>query len=212
MSAGDSSAPHDHAGASDPEASRERGSSDRDATRERTAADRDASSRELRAMSPGDAATVSVFVAVDPATAFEVFTREIDRWWKHGPRYRIAGKRSGILSFEPGPGGRLFESFETAGGTRAFDVGRVTAWEPPSRLVLEWRGVNFKPHEKTLVEVRFAPQGSGTLVTVRHSGWSSLPGDHPARHGLVGADFSRMLGSWWADLMRSLREHAAARA
>jgi len=200
MSAGDSAVSPDHAGASDPDESRERGSSDRDATSERAAA------------SPGDAATVSVFVAVDPATAFEVFTREIDRWWKHGPRYRIAGKRSGILSFEPGPGGRLFESFETAGGARTFDVGRVIAWEPPSRLVLEWRGVNFKPHEKTLVEVRFAPQRSGTLVTVRHSGWSSLPTDHPARHGLVGADFSRMIGLWWADLMRSLREHTAARA
>jgi hypothetical protein len=27
--------------------------------------------------------------------------------------------------------------------------GKVILWEPPSRLALEWRGVNFKPGEKT---------------------------------------------------------------
>jgi hypothetical protein len=31
--------------------------------------------------------------------------------------------------------------------------------------------------------------------------------DHPARHGLEGAAFSRMMGPWWGDLMMSLREH-----
>jgi len=61
------------------------------------------------------------------------------------------------------------------------------------------------------VEVRFEPSGEGTMVTVRHSGWSSLPADHPARHGLVGPAFSRKIGLWWGGLMTSLREHVAAR-
>jgi uncharacterized protein YndB with AHSA1/START domain len=157
---------------------------------------------------PGDCATVSVFVAVAPEVAFDVFTREIDLWWKQGPRYRIAGRRAGSLHFEPGPGARLFESFDVGSGPCTFEVGRVTVWQPPARLELEWRGVNFKPHEKTLVEVRFAPQRDGTLVTVKHSGWSALPPDHPARQGLLGPDFSRMIGLWWGDLMTSLRAHA----
>jgi uncharacterized protein YndB with AHSA1/START domain len=89
-------------------------------------------------------------------------------------------------------------------------VGRVTVWEPPARLELEWRGVNFAPDEKTFVSVRFAPSPSGTLVTVRHHGWSALRDDHPVRHGLVGAGFSRMIGLWWGDLLTSMREHAAA--
>jgi hypothetical protein len=59
--------------------------------------------------------------------------------------------------------------------------------------------------------VRFEPSRSGTLVTVRHAGWSALPPDHPVRHGLTGAEFSRMIGLWWGDLMASLREHAAGR-
>src|SRR5260221_10530617 len=109
---------------------------------------------EPRPVPAGDCATVSVFVAVAPDVAFEVFTREIDLWWKHGPRYRIAGKRRGILYFEPGVGGRLFESFELPSGSRTFEVGRVTAWEPPRRLELEWRGVNFKPDEQTFAQGR----------------------------------------------------------
>src|SRR5579859_7139304 len=107
----------------------------------------------------GDSATVSVFVRVSQEDAFDVFTREINLWWRTGPKYRIAGKRRGQLFFEPGMGGRLFETFETSNGSRTIEVGKVTAWAPPDRLALEWRGVNFKPHEKTFVEVRFEPSG-----------------------------------------------------
>jgi uncharacterized protein YndB with AHSA1/START domain len=158
---------------------------------------------------PGDQARVSVLVAVAPEVAFRVFTEEIDQWWRRGLRYRVSGKGRGILHLEPRLGGRLFESIESKGGTRVIETGRVTAWEPPSRLVLEWRLVNFAPGEKTEVEVRFAPSPSGTLVTVTHRGWAAIRPDHPARHGLDVPAFIRMMGLWWGDLMTSLREHAA---
>jgi uncharacterized protein YndB with AHSA1/START domain len=160
---------------------------------------------------PGDSATVSVHVDVDVDDAFAVFTEEIDLWWRTGPAYRIAGKRPGRLCLEPHLGGRLFETFDGKQRTHTLVVGSVTEWDPPRRLALVWRGVNFKPHEQTLVEVGFAAHGDGTLVTVRHSGWSSLPDDHPARHGHVGAAFSRFIGLWWGGLMTALREHVAAR-
>lgn len=160
----------------------------------------------------GDAASVSVFVRVAQADAFEVFTREIDQRWGRGPQFRIAGRRRGQLVFEGHLGGRFFETFEAGSGPRTFEVGKVTLWDPPHRLELEWRGVNFKPQEKTTVLVSFAASGEGTLVTVRHSGWSALPDDHPVRHGQVGAAFSRTIGLWWGQLMTSLREHAEARA
>jgi uncharacterized protein YndB with AHSA1/START domain len=163
----------------------------------------------------GDKATVSVLVAVTPADAFEVFTKEIDLWWKQGPKFRIAGRRRGQLHFEGGVGGRLFESFvasKASAATRTIQVGSITAWDPPSRIEFEWRGVNFKPDEKTVVEVRFEPSPSGTLVTVQHRGWSALPDDHPVRHGKVGAEFICMIGMWWRELMTSLREHVASRS
>jgi uncharacterized protein YndB with AHSA1/START domain len=160
---------------------------------------------------PGDGATVTVSVRVSPRDAFEVFTREIDLWWRSGPRFRVAGRRRGQLALEPGVGGRLFETFELEGGPRTFVVGTIVAWEPPERLAFEWRGVNFAPHESTLVEVSFERAGDATLVRVRHSGFHALRPGHPARHGLEGAAVSRVIGLWWGELLTGLREHVAAR-
>jgi uncharacterized protein YndB with AHSA1/START domain len=155
---------------------------------------------------------VTVYVAVPPAIAFEVFTNEVDLWWRQGPQFRIAGKRPGTLRFEGGPGGQLFETFDDGKQTRTFVTGRITAWDPPARFEFEWRGVNFKPHESTMVEVLFSASREGTLVTLEHRGWSALPADHPARHGQQGAAFSRMIGMWWGELLTSFRLHATRSA
>jgi uncharacterized protein YndB with AHSA1/START domain len=158
---------------------------------------------------PGDEVTVSVLVEVPADEAFRVFTEEIDRWWQHGSRFRIGGRRPSVIHLEPHVGGRLLESVDSKGGPRIFETGRVTIWEPPARLVFEWRAVSFKAGEQTEVEVQFAPSRSGTLVTVIHRGWSRIRPDHPARHGLDVAPFIRMMGLWWGDLMTSLREHVS---
>jgi uncharacterized protein YndB with AHSA1/START domain len=160
----------------------------------------------------GDSAAATVYVAVGIEDAFEVFTAEIDRWWRHGRKFRIAGKRPGRIVFEQKLGGRLFETVELTGGERTFVVGSVIDWPPPRRVALEWRGVNFAALEKTLIEVTFTPSGDGTMVRVEHSGWSSLRDDHPARHGLTGAAFSRLIGLWWGEQLSSLREHVATKA
>ena len=160
-----------------------------------------------RQLIPGDEARVSILVAVAPDAAFRVFTQEIDLWWRRGLKYRIGGKRPSVLRLEPWVGGRLFESLETASEMRIIETGRVCAWEPPTRLVFEWRAANFAPAEQTEVEVLFQPTPSGTLVTVAHRGWSRIRPDHPARHGLEVPVFIRMMGLWWGDLMTSLREH-----
>src|SRR5262249_33243947 len=169
-----------------------------------------AGDKAMRTALPGDQIKVSVSVAVEPSVAFRVFTEEIDLWWRRGLRFRVAGKNQGIIHLEPRIGGRLFESFETKAGTKVFETGEVTAFEPPARLVFEWRGVNFAPGEKTEVEVTFEPSGDGTLVTVAHRGWNTLRGDHPVRHGLGVAEFLRMTGLWWGDLMSSFRLRATS--
>jgi uncharacterized protein YndB with AHSA1/START domain len=159
----------------------------------------------------GDRARVSVTVAVPPALAFEIFTDEIDRWWRRGVKFRHGGARAGFLRIEPRVDGRLFESIDGEQGPHVIEVGRVRVWEPPLRLEFTWRNANFAPHEHTEVEVEFAPYPQGTLVTVTHRGWAALRADHPARHGLQGAAFSRMMGLWWGEQMSSLRECAAHR-
>jgi uncharacterized protein YndB with AHSA1/START domain len=161
---------------------------------------------------PGDRVRISVRVAVSPHDAFRVFTEEIDQWWRRGPKYRVAGTRRGFIRVEPGVGGRLFESFAGDGETRVVETGRVTVWEPPRRLVFDWRAVAFAPSETTEVEVEFAPSAGGTLVTVTHRGWSAIRRDHPVRHGLDVAAFIRMMGLWWGDLLTSMREHMSKQA
>jgi uncharacterized protein YndB with AHSA1/START domain len=159
----------------------------------------------------GDRARVSVAVAIPPEEAFDVFTGDIDRWWRRGLKFRHSAARSSLLCIEPKVGGRLFESFDADGAQHVVDVGRVRIWEPPRCLKFTWRNLNFAAHEQTEVEIQFEPTASGTLITVTHSGLSALRPDHPARHGLGEAEFCRTTGLWWGELMSSLRMHCAAR-
>jgi uncharacterized protein YndB with AHSA1/START domain len=156
----------------------------------------------------GDRARVSVAVPLDPATAFATFTQEIDQWWRRGARFRNAGSRRGVICIEPGVGGRLFEEIDGEAATHVVEIGRVQVWDPPRRVSFSWRASNFAPHESTHVDVEFAPQRSGTLVTVTHSGFAALRDDHPVRHGLRGSTFCAEMGRWWGDQMASLRESA----
>ncbi len=153
----------------------------------------------------GDQVRVTIAVAVPREVAFEIFTNEIDRWWRKGPRFRQSGMSAGLIRLEAGVGGRLFESVESAGVERVFVVGHVRAWEPPSRLVFTWKNQTFAASEDTEVEVTFAQSATGTLVTVVHRGWAGLRPDHPARHSMPVDEFIRSLGGWWGDQMTSLR-------
>ena len=90
-----------------------------------------------------DTARVSVSVSVPPQAAFEIFTHDIDRWWRRGPKFRHAGRRSGFIRLEP------------------------------------------------------------------HVAATALRPDHPARHALERAAFTRMIGLWWGDQMASLREYSS---
>ena len=158
-------------------------------------------------MIPGDQASAQVSIAVPPAEAFAFFTEQIETWWRRGPRFRNAPGDRGFIRMEPGVGGRVFESFDD----RVVEVGRAIVWDPPRRLVFEWRNSNFAPAEKTEVEVRFDPTATGTRVTVVHRGWAALRPDHPARHGQPPSAFSRSVGLFWGDLLTSYRERASRR-
>ena len=157
----------------------------------------------------GDSARVSVLIRRTPEDTFRLFTEEIDRWWRRGQRYRL-GKDRTVVHLEPKLGGRMFEQFEVNGTSRVVETGRITAWEPPLRLVIAWRSVAFAPDETTEVEVRFVASPTGTMVTVIHSGWTRIRPDHPARHGQAVPAFLRTLGLFWGDLMTTLRELAVS--
>jgi uncharacterized protein YndB with AHSA1/START domain len=151
---------------------------------------------------------VTTRVAASPQRAFEAFTSEIDLWWRPNNLFEFTRGRTGRLTFEPGLDGWLTETYDDGS---EFEIGRITAWEPPHRLQLTWRQASFTDEQMTYVEVTFeAVSESETRVTVRHSGWDSVPQEHAARHGFPLAVFQQRHAEWWQALLASYRETLAA--
>jgi hypothetical protein len=126
-------------------------------------------------MSSTEGVTATVEVPVDPATAFEIFTEEIGRWWRPGPINWYDSTRAVDIRFEPGVGGRWLEVYDDEAGD-VLEIGTVTVWEPGTRLALLYRDGGHELNG-TEVEVRFEPVEGGTRVTLEHRGWDILPPD-----------------------------------
>jgi uncharacterized protein YndB with AHSA1/START domain len=150
----------------------------------------------------GSRVLVALRVPADPHRAFTAFTAEIGSWWQPDGLFRFTDDRTGTLAFEPGPSGRLVETY--ADGTR-FTVGDVVTWDPPHRLVLTWRHASFAPDQSTELHVTFAEAGAETRVVVEHYGWDAIPAEHAARHGFPLAVFQQRFAEWWQHLLERLR-------
>jgi len=108
----------------------------------------------------------SIFVDAPQSLAFEVFTNGMGRWWPKSHKLSEAELDQQII--EPEQGGRWYQL--NVDGSEC-EVGKVAAWDPPSRILLIWQ-LNavwtFDPDLETEVEVRFTPEGSGTRVDLEH--------------------------------------------
>lgn len=109
------------------------------------------------------AVTTVVEVGVDPWAAFDIFTDEIDRWWRPGPINWYDSARAIGIRFEPGVGGRWIEIYDEDGDD-VLEIGRIGAWEPGPRLTIEYLDGGYE-NAGTEVEVRFEPVDDGTKVT-----------------------------------------------
>jgi hypothetical protein len=162
-------------------------------------------------MTGGDAGLgsvrVTVTVAVDPDTAFEVFTEEIGDWYRAGVATLPRPAPATTLAFEPGlrgpnaepgVGRRLVEvrlrgpnDEGKSGGSSGDGDGdvvehaRVTVWEPGRRLV-------FVDRRGTEVDVRFEPATGGTRVVLEHRGLDRLDPEDARKLGKFG--WSRLAG------------------
>ena len=150
----------------------------------------------------GSKVMVSLRVRATPERAFAAFVGGIGSWWRPNALFAFTPRDPGVLAFEPGEGGRLTQ---TLGNGKVFEIGKIRAWEPPSRLVFGWRQASFTPDQDTEVEVRFEPVGEETRVTVEHRGWDSVPATHVARHGFANAVFLTRHAEWWQALLASYK-------
>ena len=128
--------------------------------------------------------------------AFDVWTAQIDRWW---PRdHTVTGNELTVV-LERRAGGRIFE--RTASGTE-HDWGRVTAWEPPTRLAYTWH-LNRDRSDATDVEIRFsALDQTSTQVEIEHRGWERLGADGPVWRERNGGGWATLLPHFVRDAER----------
>lgn len=155
--------------------------------------------------SPSAPSRVLVALRVDatPEHAFAAFTNEIDRWWRPNQLFQFSTGRRGRLSFEPGPSGRLVETYDDGS---SFVIGEVRTWDPPHHLAIGWRQASFGPDQDTELHVRFEAVGGQTRVTVEHLGWDGIPPEHAARHGFPLGIFQLRFAQWWRTLLGDLAE------
>ena len=131
------------------------------------------------------AARSEVEVAVDPATAFTVFTEEMDLWWVRGPiNFFGDGGRVVEVRCEPGVGGRILEVYGRPEGPDGLERARITAWEPGVRV--GW----LSSVDDVATEVRFSAVPGGTRVTVEHR----IP---PGGVDRGGTSWSRVVPAWF---------------
>ena len=122
---------------------------------------------------PADPIRKTVTVPLDPDTAFDLFTRDIDRWWPMETHSLAAQEGNGgkaQVRVEPREGGQVIE---TGPDGREAPWADVTVWEPGRRLGLRWY-VGRSPDEATEVDVRFTGTEAGTRVDLTHGGFAAL--------------------------------------
>ena len=125
----------------------------------------------------------SVVVDCSPDFAFELFTERLDTWWPF-ETHKPGEDMPVSATFEPRPGGRVYHTL--ADGEQV-EWATVLAWEPPSRLVVDWHVTPGQP--STELEVRFLPDGDGTRVELEHRGWE--------RYGAEAAERCSSYNSGW---------------
>ncbi len=99
----------------------------------------------------------TVELTQEPTAAFEALLDELAL---------VLGRRG--IQVEPGPGGRVRQGED--------ELGRVVAWEPGRRALLEWRATPWAEGEPATLELRAEPAGGGARLTLELRGWEQVAG------------------------------------
>jgi uncharacterized protein YndB with AHSA1/START domain len=133
-------------------------------------------------------------VPCDPATAFDVFLKRMGGWWPLD-RFSVSamlGGPSRSLRVESREGGAILE---VAADGSEHVWGRITAYEPPGRLAMDFHipHPEHSPADRTgdftRVDLEFTPRpDGGTQVRLTQTGWEALRDmAEPAREGYGAA-------------------------
>ena len=144
----------------------------------------------------------SIRVNASAAHAFDVFTSGLGRWW---PRDKGIGKmpmKTAVM--ETHLGGRWYEMAEDGTQTK---VGKIIAWEPPTRFVVTWDiNSQWKPDEtiSSEVEVKFIPEGANaTRIELEHRKFEQM-GAEP------GETMRRSVDGGWPGMLERFKSEVEA--
>lgn len=144
----------------------------------------------------------SIRVNASAAHAFDVFTSGLGRGW---PRDKGIGKmpmKTAVM--ETHLGGRWYEMAEDGTQTK---VGRIIAWEPPTRFVVTWDiNSQWKPDEtiSSEVEVKFIPEGANaTRIELEHRKFEQM-GAEP------GETMRRSVDGGWPGMLERFKSEVEA--
>lgn len=135
----------------------------------------------------------SVRVRCDVATAFRIWTEQIDLWWPKG--HSRSGDPNTTVLLEPRRGGRLYE--RTSDGVE-HAWGEIIAWSPPDYFAYTWY-LGSGPTQPTRVDIHFVATPEGARVDVVHRG-----------PDLIGALWSQNAARYDAAWVAVLPHYAAA--
>lgn len=115
-----------------------------------------------------DAITTSVEVAVAPVAAFEVFTRDIDAWYRVDANTLPDITRAGAIRFEPYLGGRLLDNVHDLATGTGRELGRITTWEPGRRLAFtDNEGTRSRSSSNRVAPARASRSPTAALTAAR---------------------------------------------
>jgi uncharacterized protein YndB with AHSA1/START domain len=141
-----------------------------------------------------NAVRTAITVATSQQRAFEVFTARFGTWWPK--EYSIGEADMANFVLEPKVGGRWYE---VGVDGKQCDTGRVTAFEPPERVVLAWHlNENWQydpdPAHASEVEVRFIAEDlQHTRVELEHRAFERHGAGAQAVHDGVDQGWSYCL-------------------
>jgi len=141
-----------------------------------------------------DVIQAQIFIAAPPERVFQAITdpKEQPKWWGQKGLYR--GTK---CEFDLRPGGKWRSEGISMKGEPYQVEGEYLEVAPPHRLVYTWMA-SWTGELKTTVRWELEARGQGTQVTLRHSGFGSLP--EAARDH--GQGWTRVLGWMQAYLER----------
>jgi uncharacterized protein YndB with AHSA1/START domain len=120
-------------------------------------------------------------IAAPQAKVFAAWTRpeQLAKWF--GPE----GTQAATAELDVQVGGRYFIRFRMADGEEHGVGGAYREVAPPERLVFDWAWQST-PERVSLVTLRFAPDGDGTLFTLIHEQFADDAARDSHEHGWTG--------------------------